>query len=69
MIKMITLIKLLYNKKNHRVNSSTRELNISFTKLFNKTKVVLLNKKITPEVNIIKNHCIPSFVREKTLTA
>ena len=69
MIKMIAFIKLLYNKKNHRVNSSTRELNISFTKLFNKTKVVLLNKKITPEVNIIKNHCIPSFVREKTLTA
>tara|TARA_B110000977_G_scaffold7251_1_gene9966 strand:- start:48 stop:206 length:159 start_codon:yes stop_codon:yes gene_type:complete len=50
MIKMIAIIKLLYNKKDHLVNSYTRELNISFTKLFNKTKVVLINKKITPEV-------------------
>jgi hypothetical protein len=68
-IKMIAIIKLLYNKKDHLVNSYTRELNISFTKLFNKTKVVLLNKKITPEVNDIKNHYITSLVREKTLTA
>ena len=70
MIKMIAFIKLLYNNKDHPVNSYTRELNISFTKLFNKTEVVLINKKITPEVNVIKNYWLTSFVREKkTLTA
>ena len=65
MIKMIAFIKLLYNKKNHSINSYTRKLNIYFTKLFNKTEVVLINKKITPEVNVIKNYWLTSFVREK----
>jgi len=62
MTEMVTVLEIIYDKEGKPLDSYIRDVNISFAKLFNKTKEELIDKKITELADIIENYWLPYFV-------
>jgi hypothetical protein len=54
-LEIVSIIALIYNKKGKPIDFYTKDLNLSFAKLFNKTKQELLNKKITSVTSVAED--------------
>ena len=59
--EMVSIIELVYNEKGQPIDFYTRDLNLPFAKLLNKTKEELLNKKITSVISAIEDYWLESF--------
>lgn len=59
--EMVEIIELIYNGEGKPIDYYLRDVNLSVTKLFNKTKEELLNKKITSFVGVIEDYWLASF--------
>jgi hypothetical protein len=54
-LETVSIIALIYNKKGKPIDFYTKDLNLSFAKLCNKTKQELLNKKITSVTSVAED--------------
>jgi hypothetical protein len=54
-LEIVSIIALIYNKKGKPIDFYTRDLNLPFAKLFNKTKQELLNKKIKSVTSVAED--------------
>jgi PAS domain S-box-containing protein len=61
MTEMVSIIELVYNEKGQPIDFYTKDINLSFIKLLNKTKEELINKKITSVVDIIEDYWFSYF--------
>jgi hypothetical protein len=63
-LEIVSIIALIYNKKGKPIDFYTRDLNLPFAKLFNKTKQELLNKKRT-SVIAVGEDLLESLLKKK----